>query len=74
MNLDIHNRISDLEIYIENLQNQQRIIQNIERFVPDDKVHFADLMDTNALLTEEIERYQMKIHSLRTYENILRGR
>ena len=73
IHLDTHKRISELELFIEELQQQRNIIQNIESFVSDYRLDFADLMDTNALLNEEIERYQMKIHSLRTYENIING-
>jgi hypothetical protein len=71
IHLDTHNRISELELHIEELQQQRNIIQNIESFVSDYRLDFADLIDTNALLNEEIERYQRQIHQLVVYENII---
>jgi hypothetical protein len=71
VHLDMHNRILDLELHIERLQHQQKIIQSIECFVSDYRLDFADLIETNYLLDLEIERYQRQIHHLIIYENII---
>jgi hypothetical protein len=73
IHLDTYSRIAELEIYIEQLQHQQKIIQNIESYVEDYMLDFADLMETNALLDEEIERYQRQIWNLVNYDMIMNG-
>ncbi len=54
----------DLEAHIESLLRQKDLLQTIEQHT-DNKVDFADLLETYNLLTEEIERSQEKLRQLK---------
>ena len=49
-----------LECHIEDLQRQQDILQNIEKYT-DRRLDFGDLVETHHLLSEEIARLQEQL-------------
>lgn len=53
-----------LECHIEDLQRQQGILQNIERYT-DKRLDFGDLLETHHLVKEEIERLQQELRSVK---------
>lgn len=65
----ILDKMDDLEVYLDTLLRQKDIMQGIETY-SDDKLDFADLLETYRLLVEEIERTQYEFQRLKSVYSV----
>ena len=69
----IEDKLEGLETSLDTLLRQKTIFQSIEEYT-NNRIDFADILETYNLLVEEIERLQQEVRRLKSVSTIPRGR